>query len=142
MGDFFKNDKHNLFALGIIVVTFIALNATDAEAGERECLSKIAYAESRGESVLGTLAVMHSSVNHARQIKSSVCKVPAVQLSIPDDLKQAYLALAGLVLRGGNPDPSKGANSWRSKGLKAKGGKVTAHIGKHRFSKVIHLANR
>ena len=140
MGNFF--DKHSLFALGIIVVTFIVLSATDVEAGERDCLSKIAYAESRGESVLGTMAVMHSAVNHARQIKSSVCKVPAVQLSIPDNLRQAYLSLAGLVLRGGNPDPSNGSNSWRSKGGKAKGGKVTAHIGKHRFSKVIHLANR
>ena len=114
------------------------LSASVAQANESKCLARIGYAESQGESIKGVVAVMNATVLHAKQLKISVCKVRAKQQTPSNDVAVAYQLIANSVLSGAIKPTTK-ANSWRSHGHKAKGGKQVAKIGGHEFFYVSRL---
>jgi hypothetical protein len=140
----YKRPQHkDQFLLGaimgvILIVTLIY--AVEGKASEVECLAKIAYAEARGESIKGVVAVMQTTLHHSKQSHKTVCNTPAKQKELPGSIGSVFLAAAREVLNGTTKDVTGGAVAWRSKGQKAKGGVSTGKIGGHEFFTVKHLA--
>ena len=145
MNNYKKPEHKDQFLLGIImgaillVTTFYTL---DAKAGEVECLAKIAYAEARGESIKGVVAVMQTTLHHSKQSHKTVCNVPAKQKELPRSIGSVFLATAREVLNGTTKDVTGNAVAWRSKGQRARGGVSTGKIGRHEFFTVNHLASK
>jgi hypothetical protein len=125
-----KSSKEWLI-IAAVILSVMEVKTAHARS-EIQCLARIGFAESQGESIKGVLAVMNASVLHAKQSNISVCKVKAKQQTPDDDVAVAYSVLAKNVLSG-DIKPTSNANAWRSKGQRAKGGKQTAKIGGHRF---------
>ena len=125
--------------MGVILVSTLFYTCY-AKAGEVECLAKIAYAEARGESIKGVVAVMQTTVHHSKQSHKSICSVPAKQKGLPRSIGSAFLVIAREVLNGTTKDVTGKAVAWRSKGQRAKGGVSTGKIGRHEFFTVKHLA--
>lgn len=118
--------------MGVRILILLALSSTANASDTLECLSKIAYAESRGTAVDGVVAVMHAALRHSKMIKRHVCLIPAQQKSLPLNLREVYSVLAKGVLGGSIPDLSNGADSWNNQ--LPKRGKITRRIGGNYFS--------
>jgi len=71
--------KHKLWLALAAVVLMVAEAKTAHARTEGDCLARISFAESRGESVKGVQDVMNATIAHARQLEISVCKVKAKQ---------------------------------------------------------------
>ena len=144
MNNYKKPEHKDQFLLGVVMGVILVATlfyTCYAKAGEVECLAKIAYAEARGESIKGVVAVMQTTIHHSKQSHRTICSVPAKQKELPRSIGSAYLATAREVLKGTTKDVTGMAVAWRSEGKKARGGISTVKIGKHEFFTVKHLAS-
>lgn len=109
-----------------------ALSAYKANADEVKCLSRVIYAESRGESVLGAVANAQAVINRAVNQERSICDVKGVHRKQPDkSLATYYMAIARAALFDRFPQIIKKADSWNT-GTKPKhNGNVERVIGNH-----------
>ena len=129
------------FLLGFVIGTLLLGTIFYSTSSSASCLTRISYAEARGESDSGILAVMQASLHHAKQSGKAICNLPARKLQIesPKD-KIRFSKLESLARNPKTRDYSNGAVAWRSKGVRARGGKLVAVVGGHRFYKVKRLA--
>ena len=111
----------------LVLISLIILT-TPTKASETDCLAKVMYAEARGESLEGVVAVGHATVN-----RGNPCAVTGVhRKQPPKNMLEYYKALAKEILNAKH-DPVKGANSWNTGEKPAYRGDVTRQIGSHVF---------
>lgn len=115
------------------VLTFAFLFPLSAHANEEECLAKVMFAESRGESIEGAIAVGQATVNRAKRTGKTICKLSGVaRLTPPRNLLSHYVALAKSVIEG-KDSIVRNSDSWNT-GTKPKyPGEVVRQIGEHVF---------
>ena len=115
----------------ILIIAF--LSPISMQASEAECLAKIIFAESRGESIEGAIAVGQATVNRAKRTDKSICKLTGVsRLTPPRNLRDHYTALANSVLDGKH-SIVRNSDSWNTGTKPKSAGKVVRHIGGHVF---------
>lgn len=108
-----------------------------AATNDIECLSKVLYAESRGEPNEGSIAVGNTLVRRIKAWKPSMgacyhARTAYQQRNIPEKLQGYYKLVAQGLLSGAIADVTNGADSFDSVRAKPKG-KPTRVIGGHRF---------
>lgn len=97
------------------LIPALLLSAYKAHADETKCLSKVIYAESRGESIAGAVATAQATINRADNQNTSICKVTGVHRQQPDkSLADYYLAIAKTALFDKFPKVIKKADSWNT----------------------------
>ena len=105
-------------------------------ASEDECLARILYQESRGESLEGAATLGQAAVELALNMQTTLCKLEKSGLvhskEIPKPLKPAFTALA-TVSRMHPRLLSKGADHWDTGGRPHMRGKIKRVIGAHTF---------
>lgn len=103
---------------------------------QEECAAQIGYAEARGESIEGFVAVVQATKTRAERQKRNICKVTGVKRKIiPDHLQHIYNNIAKAAMTS-NYDVSKGADSWNTGSKPAFKGEIKRKIGAH----VLYLA--
>jgi len=116
------------------LIPVIALSAYKVQADEARCLSKVIYAESRGESITGAVATAQATINRAENQESSICKVTGVHRQQPDkSLADYYLAIARTALFDKFPSVVKKSDSWNTGDKPRQAGKVERVIDNHVF---------
>ena len=117
------------------LIPIIALSAYKAaNADETKCLSKVIYAESRGESVTGAVATAQATINRAENQNTSICKVTGVHRQQPDkSLADYYLSIARTALFDKFPKVIKKADSWNTGTKPHQQGEVERVIDHHVF---------
>lgn len=132
-----------IFALAMI----LSLNAYAKS--EAECLAAAIWAEARGETFKGKIAVAHVILNRVAITEQDVCEVVHVKNQFSwtrskADLQRAYakskefLGLSEDLLMGQYDDPTKGATHFHTKAVRPKwifGMQKTKIIGSHIFYK-------
>lgn len=78
-----------------LILTIAFLLPMPAQPTEEGCLAKIIYAESRGESIEGAIAVGQATVNRAKRIGKSICKLAGVSRLTPAAQSEDTLHGAG-----------------------------------------------
>jgi spore germination cell wall hydrolase CwlJ-like protein len=111
--------------------------ATASSQSEELCLAEAAYAEARGESTEGAVAVLLTAKHRAQNWlpKRSACQHIALAFQrkpVPPAVKSMFHWLAKGVMSGQITDITHGADSFDTKAKKVKG-KVTRVIGGHQF---------
>ena len=110
-----------------LTLLFLLLSTT-TQADETHCLARIMYAEARGESIEGAIAVGQAAVN-----RGSPCKITGVKRKEPiKSLLEYYQALAKQIINS-KTDIVKGADSWNRGTKPAYRGNVTRQVGEHVF---------
>lgn len=132
-----------LVALAVTLVFAIAATedaraAPHRAASEVNCLARIAYKESKGESLKGVLMVMHAAKAHAKQRGVSICKIKAHQATPDSITAKAFQRLAEGVLDNTIPQPTR-ANTWNNGPSKDRTAIPIAQVGKQRFFFVAKL---
>ena len=117
------------------LIPVIALSAYKAaNADETKCLSKVIYAESRGESITGAVATAQATINRAETQNTSICKVTGVHRQQPDkSLADYYLSIARTALFDKFPKVIKKADSWNTGTKPHQQGEVERVIDHHVF---------
>ncbi|MGZ8157588.1 MAG: hypothetical protein ACXWT1_00355 [Methylobacter sp.] len=116
-----------------LILTIAFLLPMPAQATEEGCLAKIIYAESRGESIEGAIAVGQATVNRSKRIGKSICKLTGVsRLTPPRNLKTHYTALAKSVMDG-KDSIVRNSDSWNTGTKPRSSGEVVRQIGGHVF---------
>lgn len=117
------------------LIPVIALSAYKvAHADETKCLSKVIYAESRGESITGAVATAQATINRAKNQSTSICKVTGVHRQQPDkSLAEYYLSIARTALFDKFPKVIKKADSWNTGTKPNSKGDVERVIDNHVF---------
>jgi hypothetical protein len=116
-----------------LILTLAFLLPIQAQANEEECLAKVIFAESRGESIEGAVAVGQATVNRARRTGQAICKLTGVaRLTPPRNLMAHYRALAKSVLAG-KDSIVRNSDSWNTGTKPRSAGEVVRHIGGHVF---------
>ena len=101
---------------------------------EIQCLSAVIYAEARGESKKGQLAIGYASINRAKRSSRSICKIKGVtRKTIPEKDKVRFKDITITALRSNKHNPIANADSWNTSKKPAHRGKVTAIISHHVF---------
>jgi len=101
---------------------------------EVSCLVPILYAESRGESIEGIIAIGEATIARAARKHVSICKLRGVaRRSPPKRLRHYWLAVAKSISNDMQTPTVGKADSWNTGKKPAYPGKVTRHIGKHTF---------
>jgi len=119
-------------ALLILLIISASANAADRDR-DAECLSKIMFAEAKGESVAGVVAVGDAAKQRAADQNKPVCKITGVkQQSIPEQLRAHFLALAKSVLNS-HRSTVAGANAWNTGTKPRQTGEITRQIEQHVF---------
>jgi len=116
-----------------LILTIAFLFPISAQASEEGCLAKIIFAESRGESIEGAIAVGQATVNRAKRIGKAICRLTGVsRLTPPRNLMAHYTALAKSVM-GGKDSTVRNSDSWNTGTKPRHAGEVVRHIGGHVF---------
>ncbi len=116
-----------------LILTIAFLFPLSAQANEEGCLAKIMYAESRGESIEGAIAVGEATVNRAKRIGKAICLLTGVsRLTPPHNLMAHYTALAKSVMDGKNATV-RNSDSWNTGTKPRYAGEVVRQIGGHVF---------
>ena len=117
------------------LIPVIALSAYKvAHADETKCLSKVIYAESRGESITGAVATAQATINRAETQNTSICKVTGVHRQQPDkSLADYYLSIARTALFDKFPKVIKKSDSWNTGTKPRQQGEVERVIDHHVF---------
>lgn len=116
-----------------LILTIAFLIPISAQANEEGCLAKIIFAESRGESIEGAIAVGQATVNRAKRTGKAICKLSGVsRLTPPRNLMAHYTALAQSVMRG-KDSIVKNSDSWNTGTKPSSNGKIVRQIGGHVF---------
>ena len=116
-----------------LILTIAFLFPLSAQANEEGCLAKIIYAESRGESIEGAIAVGQATVNRAKRIGIEICRLTGVsRLTPPRNLMMHYTALAKSVM-GGKDSTVRNSDSWNTGTKPRYAGEVVRQIGGHVF---------
>lgn len=120
----------------ILILTLIAMPAI---ANEADCLSRIMFAESKGESVEGAIAIGDAAKLRAIKTANPICKIKGVKKHvIPVPLRPHYKALARSVLASKQSTVGN-ADSWNVGNKPANPGKITRHIENHVFYVMANL---
>lgn len=115
------------------VLTLAFLFPMSAHAGEEECLAKVMFAESRGESIEGAIAVGQATVNRAKRTGKAICELTGVaRLTPPRNLIAHYTALAKSVLEG-KDSIVRNSDSWNTGTKPRHPGEIVRQIGEHVF---------
>lgn len=116
-----------------LILTIAFLFPVSAQASEEGCLAKIIYAESRGESIEGAIAVGQATVNRAKRIGKAICRLTGVsRLTPPRNLRSHYTALAKSVM-GDTDSTVRNSDSWNTGTKPRYAGKIVRQIGGHVF---------
>lgn len=116
-----------------IIATLLFLSAGIAQADESRCLASILFAEARGESLEGVVAVGQAAINKAKRERTHLCGLKGVHKAQPStQMFDYYQQLASGLLRNPSNSVVKGADHWDS-GKPHMPGKVTRVIGRHTF---------
>jgi spore germination cell wall hydrolase CwlJ-like protein len=118
-----------------LILTLAFLFPVSIQPNEEGCLAKIMFAESRGESIEGTIAVGQATVNRAKRTGKKICNLSGVsRVTPPHNLIGHYTALAKSVIGGKGKDSIvRNSDSWNT-GTKPKyAGEVVRQIGDHVF---------
>lgn len=117
------------------LIAVIALSAYKvAHADEAKCLSRVIYAESRGESVTGAVATAQATINRAENQRTSICKVTGVHRQQPDkSLADYYLSIARTALFDKFPKVIKKSDSWNTGTKPRQQGEIERVIDRHIF---------
>jgi N-acetylmuramoyl-L-alanine amidase len=116
-----------------LFLTIALLLPVSTPPSEEGCLAKIMFAESRGESIEGAIAVGQAAVNRAKRTGKTICKITGVsRLTPPRNLRSHYKALAKSVIHG-KDSIVQNSDSWNT-GTKPKyRGAIVRQIGDHVF---------
>ncbi|MGZ4954058.1 MAG: hypothetical protein ACXV8Q_03010 [Methylobacter sp.] len=116
-----------------LILTLAFLFPVSVQPNEEGCLAKIIFAESRGESIEGAIAVGQATVNRAKRTGKTICKLTGVsRLTPPHNLAAHYTALAKSVI-GGNDSIVRNSDSWNTGTKPRRAGEVVRQIGGHVF---------
>ncbi|MDO9046908.1 MAG: hypothetical protein Q7U66_04125 [Methylobacter sp.] len=116
-----------------LILTIAFLLPVSAPPSEEGCLAKIIFAESRGESIEGAIAVGQATVNRSKRTGKTICKLTGVsRLTPPRNLKAHYTALAKSVMRG-KDSIVQNSDSWNTGTKPRYSGDVVRQIGGHVF---------
>lgn len=114
------------------LIPALLLSAYKANADEVKCLSRVIYAESRGESITGAVATAQATINRAETQNTSICKVTGVHRQQPDkSLADYYLSIARTALFDKFPKVIKKADSWNTGTKPHQQGEVERVIDRH-----------
>jgi len=116
-----------------LILTIAFLLPMPTQVSEERCLAKIIFAESRGESIEGAIAVGQATVNRAKRTGKAICKLTGVsRLTPPRNLMAHYTALAKSVM-GGKDSIVRDSDSWNTGTKPRRAGEVVRQIGGHVF---------
>jgi hypothetical protein len=116
----------------LIIIFIMSGIGSTALASESECLSRILYAESRGQSIEGVISVGQAAVEKARKEHLTLCKLNGVNRKTPiKELAEYYLLLAKHLVLHPSKSVSLGADHWNTGKKPALPGKVTRQIEGH-----------
>jgi spore germination cell wall hydrolase CwlJ-like protein len=116
-----------------LILTIMMTIPMTSHASESGCLANIIFAESRGESIEGAVAVGQATLNRAKKLHKSICKLSGVsRLKPPGNLIDYYKAISKSVISS-KLSIIGDANSWNKGKVPQFKGKVHRHIGKHVF---------
>jgi len=116
-----------------LILTIAFLLPMPTQVSEEKCLAKIIFAESRGESIEGAIAVGQATVNRAKRTGKAICKLTGVsRLTPPRNLMAHYTALAKSVM-GGKDSIVRNSDSWNTGTKPRRAGEVVRQIGGHVF---------
>ena len=116
------------------LIPALLLSAYKANADETKCLSRVIYAESRGESIAGAVATAQATINRAEIQNTSICKVTGVHRQQPDkSLAEYYLSIARTALFDKFPTVINKADSWNTGTKPHQQGEVERVIDHHVF---------
>ncbi|EGW23702.1 hypothetical protein [Methylobacter tundripaludum] len=116
-----------------LILTIAFLLPMPTQVSEERCLAKIIFAESRGESIEGAIAVGQATVNRAKRTGKAICKLTGVsRLTPPRNLMAHYTALAKSVM-GGKDSIVRNSDSWNTGTKPRRAGEVVRQIGGHVF---------
>jgi len=124
---------HRDFFMTNLILTLAFLFPMSVQASEEECLAKIMFAESRGESIEGAVAVGQATVNRAKRTGKTICKLTGVaRLTPPRNLKNHYTVLAKSVMEG-KESIVRNSDSWNTGTKPKRAGEIVRQIGGHVF---------
>lgn len=124
--------KQTMINRSLYLIPALLLSAYKANADETKCLSKVIYAESRGESITGAVATAQATINRAEKQSTSICKVTGVHRQQPNkSLSDYYLAIARTALFDKFPTVIKKADSWNTGTKPKQSGEVERVIDHH-----------
>jgi hypothetical protein len=116
-----------------LILTIAFLIPISAQADEEGCLAKIIFAESRGESIEGAIAVGQATVNRSKRTGKAICKLSGVtRLTPPHNLMAHYTALAKSVMRD-KDSIVQNSDSWNTGTKPSQAGRIVRQIGGHVF---------
>lgn len=116
-----------------LILTIAFLLPMPTQVSEERCLAKIIFAESRGESIEGAIAVGQATVNRAKRTGKAICKLTGVSRLTPSrNLMAHYTALAKSVM-GGKDSIVRNSDSWNTGTKPRRAGEVVRQIGGHVF---------
>lgn len=114
-----------------LVVLFMIPGLSKAK--DSECLMRIMYAESHGQSIDGVIGLGEAAVNRSRRTGTSLCRLIGVHRANPPFKMMAYyVALARAVLSSEHYTV-KNADSWNTGKKPKSAGEITRQIGNHVF---------
>lgn len=114
------------------LIPALLLSAYKANGDEVKCLAKVIYAESRGESLLGTVANAQATINRAERQNTSICNVKGVERKQPSKpLIDYYISIARTALFDKFPQVIKKADSWNTGTKPKQSGEVERVIDHH-----------
>lgn len=104
----------------------------NANANEVRCLSSILYAESRGESIEGIVAVGQAAIARSKRTDLSICHINGVTRKRPPDRMRSYwYGIARNILVDRKKPIVGAADSWNTGINPSMKGNITRHIGGH-----------
>jgi hypothetical protein len=104
-----------------------------SQANDVDCMSKILFSESRGESLEGIIAIGEASKSRAKRTNKSLCALSGVtRKNPPERLKSYWQGMAKIILRDKQQPTIGYADSW-DRANPSKKGKITRHIQNHYF---------
>lgn len=116
-----------------LILTLALLFPVSASPSEEGCLAKIIFAESRGESIEGAVAVGQATVNRAKRTGKTICKLTGVsRVTPPRNLMAHYTALAKSVISG-TDSIVQNSDSWNTGTKPRYSGEIVRQIGGHVF---------
>lgn len=118
--------------ISTIFVTLAIGSIANAKPTQTECLSRILYAESRGQSIEGVVSLGQSAVEKARKEHQTLCTLTGVTRKAPaKELAEYYALLAKQLITNPKTTISRGADHWNTGKKPALPGKVTRQIEGH-----------
>ena len=108
-------------------------------ANEVECLAKTIYAESRGEQMIGQIAVGYTVINRKKQTGKAICHIVSAgytQRWIPANDREEFVKISKLILTGKIASPIGDRDSFDAysrRPLWARHIKKAVRIGNHTF---------